>query len=406
MSNDPQRTDQRFRAVGWETLPWVPSFDTAVLSRRQQAALPATYRAAIPAAIAGASFQLDAALAADAEDAAAAIVRFDEEVTARFGGDDIAPLRSVLLRSESAASSQIENVTVGARQLALAELGADASHNARIVAQNVDAMAAAVRLADRLDADAILAMHEVLLRDRPDHAGRWRHQQVWIGAAGVSPAGAAFVPPHQDRVPDGIRDLVLFLGRDDLPVLVHAAVAHAQFETIHPFTDGNGRTGRALVHALLRNKGLTRRVTVPISAGLLTDTGSYFAALTAYRRGDPAPIITQVAGASRRAVLHGQWLIDRLADLRDEWNHRLGSRAGSSGRHLAAVLIARPAVNAAHVRSRLNVSDTAARHAIAQAVEAGILTPTTDKRRNRVWIARDVTDLLDEFAERAGRRAG
>lgn len=396
--------DARFGPVGWEDHPWVPSYDSSLLSRRQQAALPATYQAAVPVAIADLDFAVNGAVAADAEDAAAAIVRLDTYVSSVLGEDDIVPMRSVLLRSESAASSQIENLTVGARQLALAELGAKASHNAQLVAHNVEAMDAAVRLSQRLDAEAILAMHKVLLRDRPNQAGSWRDQQVWIGSSSVSPAGAAFVPPHHDRVPGAIADLVKFLARDDLPVLVHAAIAHAQFETIHPFIDGNGRTGRALLHAHLRNKQLVRRVTIPVSAGLLVDTQAYFQALTAYRQGDVESIVSQLAGASIRAAGLGRWLVDQLAGIRGEWLGRLPSRAGSAGRRLASVLIGQPAVDAAFVGERLGVSATAARRAIDQAVAAGILTETSDRKRNRVWIAGEALAVLDEFSDRAGRR--
>jgi len=220
----------------------------------------------------------------------------------------------------------------------------------------------------------------------------------------VSPAGAAFVPPHHDRVPGAIADLVKFLARDDLPVLVHAAIAHAQFETIHPFIDGNGRTGRALLHAHLRNKQLVRRVTIPVSAGLLVDTQAYFQALTAYRQGDVESIVSQLAGASIRAAGLGRWLVDQLAGIRGEWLGRLPSRAGSAGRRIASVLIGQPAVDAAFVGERLGVSATAARRAIDQAVAAGILTETSDRKRNRVWIAGEALAVLDEFSDRAGRR--
>jgi len=112
----------------------------------------------------------------------------------------------------------------------------------------------------------------------PDIAGRWREQQVWIGGSRFGPHEADFIPPHHDRVPAAMADLAAFMARPDLPVLTQAAIAHAQFETIHPFPDGNGRVGRALVHSLLKAGGLARSVTVPVSAGLLGDTGTYFAA--------------------------------------------------------------------------------------------------------------------------------
>jgi Fic family protein len=397
--------ESRLLPLDYEERSWLPAYNTDDLSRRERALLPSTVRSSIPVPITAIRFEIPAHLGADLEDATAAIVRLDSYTEHTLGKDDIVPMQSVLLRSESAASSQIEDLTVGARQLAIAEIGAAASHNAQLVARNVAAMDAAIRLADNLDADAILEMHRALLgQHAPEMAGRWRTRQVWIGGHRLMPVDALFVPPHADRVASSMEDLVSFLGREDLPVLAHAAIAHAQFETIHPFADGNGRTGRALIHALLRAKGLTRRVTVPISAGLLTDTATYFDALTSYRTGDVEPIIEQVAAASRRAANLGRWLVDALDALRGRWLEALPSRAGSAGRRLASVLIGQPAVNVSYVQRRLGVSYNAANRAIDQSVAAGVLTEATDKKRNRVWVARDVVDTLDEFAERAGRR--
>lgn len=391
--------------VSYETLPWEPAADIDLLSRRRRALVPREYRAAVPASIAGCRPSVPSWLAAELDDASAAIVRLDAGPAIDSGTAGPTPLTTVLLRSESAASSRIENLTVGARQLALAELGAPASRNAREVAGNVAAMEAAMALAGRLDERSILAMHAALMRaHEPEQAGRWRTQQVWIGTSSDSPAGAVFVPPHHDRIEGAMRDLVEFIGRDDLPVLLQAAVAHAQFETVHPFTDGNGRTGRALLHALLKGKGLATRVTVPVSAGLLTDTSGYFAALGSYRDGDVVPIVEQVARAARSAVGQGRRLSERLAGVKEEWLAAARFRKGSAGRRLIDVLIGQPAVNLPFVEQALAVSQTAARRAIDQLAAAGIITESTDRRRNRVWIAHDVVDALDEFAERAGRR--
>ena len=112
---------------------------------------------------------------------------------------------------------------------------------------------AAIDLADRLDADAILRMQDALLRETSPHLVGWRVlSRYGSGRTAAPPDSADFVAPHHSRIEPAIDDLVSFCARDDLPVLTQAAVAHAQFETIHPFADGNGRTGRALVHALLR----------------------------------------------------------------------------------------------------------------------------------------------------------
>lgn len=391
--------------VRYETLPWQPAGDLDLLSRRRRAMVPRDYRAAVPTQIGDSRPSVPNWLAAELDDASAAIVRLDAELGGSRTGE-LAPLATVLLRSESAASSRIENLTVGARQLALAELGADASRNAMEVAGNVAAMEAAVALSGRLDEHSILAMHEALMRAHdPAEAGRWRTQQVWIGTSSDSPAGAVFVPPHHSRIEAAMGDLVEFLGRDDLPVLLQAAVAHAQFETVHPFIDGNGRTGRALLHALLKGKGLATHLTVPISAGLLTDTSGYFAALGSYRDGDLVPIVDQVARAALRAVGRGRWLSERLVEVKDGWLASARFRQGSAGRRLVDVLVGQPAVNLRFVEQSLGISQTAARRAIDQLAALGILSEGTDRRRNRVWIARDVVDALDDFATRAGRRS-
>lgn len=393
-----------FGSITWETLPWLPAFDVEALSRRARNNQPDTYDAAVPVQIAGFSFGLSTALAADVEDATAAVVNLDNYVTNTLGDHDIAPMQAVLLRSESAASSQIENLTVGAKQLAIAEIGGTASSNAEMVSKNVKALRAAIRLAGKLDAASILAMHEALLGGQDPRAGHWREVQVWIGSSSLSPAGAVFVPPQPSRVAADMADLAAFLARDDLPVLLHAALAHAQFETVHPFTDGNGRTGRALLQAMLRHGELTRRVTIPISAGLLTDTASYFAALMTYRDGDIVPIVQQLCQASRTAALHGRWLIDELARVRGSWLDTVRPRAGSTSRNLLAMLVGQPAITVAWVQEQLGVSNTAARRAVDQLTSAGVITETTDRRRDRVFVARDVIDILDEFAARAGRR--
>ncbi|NKX52861.1 Fic family protein, partial [Arthrobacter deserti] len=205
-----------------------------------------------------------------ADDASRELARFDAEA-----GMTAAPFAPVLLRSESASSSEVENLTSSAKQVALAEIGQSKSDNARLVVANLRAMTAAIELSDRLDETSILAMHDALLRDTaPEYTGRWRNEQVWHGGGGISPHAASFVPPHHTRVPGLMADLVAFAGRTDVPVLIQAATAHAQFETNHPFPDGNGRTGRALLQGMLRHGGLTRNVTVPVSAGLLQDTNA------------------------------------------------------------------------------------------------------------------------------------
>jgi len=388
-------------ALTWEDREW-RNANPDVLSRRQRAESTDPYRAAIVPAIATLTIDLDAATSADANEATGELSRFDAEI-----GGIKAPFASIMLRSESASSSEIENLTSGARAIAEAELGERETGNAALIVRNVRAMNAAISLADRIDNAAIIAMQEALLGGFARRlTGSYRAEQVWIGGGSVSPRNATFVPPHQERVAASMDDLVAFVARDDLPVLAQAAAAHAQFETIHPFGDGNGRTGRALVHAILRQKRLMRSVTVPVSAGLLHDVDGYFAALTAYRQGDIQPIVAVFASAAMRAVINGRTLARDIDRIRDVANDALTDvRRDSSARRLVALALENPVLNQALVVERLGVTSRTAYTALELLTERGLLRPANSKRRNRIWIADDVISALDDFAARAGMRA-
>jgi Fic family protein len=387
-------------AVKYETLPWDISPGAGYVRAAQQQR--GNYEAAISADIANLSVNLPADALADAEDASREATRFDAEL-----GSEIAPFSSVLLRTESAASSNIENLTASTRAIAEAELpGAKTTANAKAIVANTAAMIAPINLADNIDATAILAMHEALMRDvDPKSAGRWRKEQVWIGGGTHGPRGAMFVPPHHSRVLAAIDDLLRFAQRDDIPALPQIALAHAQFETIHPFTDGNGRTGRALIQAMLRRKGLTRNVTVPVSAGLLTDTDSYFAALTAYREGNPAPIVRRVSEAAVAAVVNGRQLVSELHAVRAGWNDKITARSDSAAWQIADLLLRRPVINTALLTEELGIESKHARRFLGPLSAAGIIVETSSGPRSRVWRSTEVIAALDAFAERARRGA-
>ena len=387
-------------ALGWESREWHPQISPSLLTRAQRELYRGAYEAAVVPLIAEAIPSLPRNVAVAAEDATAAIARFDAEM-----GGEVTPFASILLRSESAASSQIENLTSGAKQIALAELGSRNRRNATEIVGNVAAMKAAVDLAERLDETAILTMHDALMQSHhPQIAGRWRNEQVWIGGSSIAPHDAEYVAPAVEHLPRLMADLVSFIRRRDIPLLTQAAIAHAQFETIHPFADGNGRTGRALIHSMLRGNQLTRNVTVPVSAGLLVDTNRYFDTLTAYRAGDPAPIVERLSTAAFLAIANGEHLVRDLRQVRASWHDRVTARSDSNAWKLADVLLRHPVVDTALVAAELGIAAENAGRAIRPLVEAGVLDEFTGFTRNRLWHAREVTEVLDEFAERAGRR--
>ncbi len=264
-------------------------------------------------------------------------------------------------------------------------------------------MEAALQLADHINEDSILAMHKALMLHRPGFdpagAGRFRDEQVWIGPGQAGPRVAEFVAPHHNRIQEAIGDLVAFIGRQDVPILVQVAVSHAQFETIHPFPDGNGRTGRALAQSILRNKGLVGSTAVPISAGLLVNTERYFAALDYFREGDAGPIVREFAMASRIAAATGSRLVDDLVAQLDESRAKMtGLRADAAAWQILPALIGQPAVNTKYLMNQLGLGEMAALRALDALTKRGVLTESSGRDRKRIWQHRGIFEVLDAYA--------
>ena len=383
--------------VETETLPWSPAPDS--YPRRAAKRMPREYEAAVVPKIAAQQLTLSDETRALVEQATVAAVRFDTTDAHR-----VVPFTPLLLRSESAASSRIEQLTSSARKVLEAEVTGRGRGNAALIAANTRQMEAAVERA-RASVDGIVEMHQILLADSaPEIAGVLRNAQVWIGGSDYSPAGAMFVPPHKRHLGELMADLGEFMARDDLPALAQAAVAHAQFETIHPFADGNGRTGRALVHVVLRERCLTTSSALPLSAGLLTDTAGYFAALDAYRSGDVDRIVQLFARAAIDAAERGSWLAAELVALREEWNEQLTARADALAWRVLDLLLQRPVLTTAAVSAEFGVSAETARNALERLEVDGIVISAQLDKRQRGWRSPDVLALLDEFADASGRR--
>ncbi len=399
----PKREAVIVTPVGRETHEWAPRAPE-IYSQAEVRRQTGAYESAVAASIANQRLDIPSALAADIEDATRALLDFDTYVQRVLGTSDasLGPMSAILLRTESSSSSQIEQLTTSSKQLALAEIGEGRTGNAIEVMGNVRAMEAALELSERIDGQSILAMHEKLLNTSPtlsQHAGKWRSELVWIGGDNAGPRRAAFVAPQYGRVPSAIADVVAFAGRVDVPALAQIATAHAQFETIHPFVDGNGRTGRALVQAMLRHRGIARNITVPLSAGLLVNTESYFAALSSYRDGDAGPIIRRFADASRYAAATGKTLVDGLAaqlwvsrDLLD------GVRRQAWAWKVLPHLVEQPVMSTKYLKRKFAIRDETAIRALETLAERGVLAEKTGAKRNRVWEHKGILSVLDDYA--------
>jgi Fic family protein len=387
-------------AITYEPQTWAVSIaetgpDSALGSR-----FNGPYESAVPPSIADIDVELSSDTLQLAEAATEVLVRFDSEL-----GSEIAPFASLLLRSEAVASSRIENLTASARSILSAELGVTGKPNATVIAANTRSMQSALELADALTPESVLEMHRTLMLSEPNHTpGHWREEPVWIGTSGVSPIGATFVAPDAGLVPELMDDVMTFARRDDLPRLAQAAIAHAQFETIHPFTDGNGRTGRALIQSMLRGKGLTQNVTIPVSAGLLTNTGSYHAALTSYREGDVEPLVRLMSEASLLAVTNARQLVREVHQVQERWRSTIKARSDSAVWRVLDLIARQPVITAESVATHLGIAPTNAYVHLKTLTDAGVLQAKTEHKQGRFWRSDAILGTLDDFAVRAGRR--
>jgi Fic family protein len=382
------------------------------------------YEAYGPDLLVGRKVTLDGDVAADVTDAEAAIGRLNAVASALA---DTEALARLLLRAESVASSRIEGLEVGARKLLRAELARELGERttdvtAGEVLGNIEAMNGAIReiaTGDQITVDTLLSFHRRLMassRDR-QYAGKLREKQNWIGGSAYNPCTAAFVPPPPELVPGLLEDLCSFCNTDSLPAVAQAALAHAQFETVHPFADGNGRTGRGLIHLVLRRRGLATRALPPISLVLATWSGDYVDGLTATRYQGPANgkaaheginlWIGRFAGACVRAVDDAAAFEQRTARIQDTWREQLGRvRSGSATDLLIRSLPGAPVLTVTGATELIGRSYPQTNEAVARLTEAGVLSQVTIGKRNRAFEAKDVinafTDLERQLASPAG----
>jgi Fic family protein len=371
------------------------------------------YDAFVPDVLADWDLSIPADVAADIADAEAAVRSLNDAGIRHVSLEGMARF---LLRAESVASSKIEGLDAGPRRLAAAEValarGGDAADQVAVeVLGNIAAMESAVERAAQVESFGlgdVLDIHSTLMArsSMPQLGGQVRDRQNWIGGSSYNPCSAAFVPPPPEEVADLLTDLLGYVNGDDHSPLVQAALAHAQFETIHPFADGNGRTGRALLHVVLRRRGLAPRFVPPISLVLATWSSSYIEGLTVFRHvGDPASPerstaavewLRVFAAATNRACADAERYAARIQGMTERWHDRLGRvRAASSADLLLRVLPGVPVLTVESAAHLIGRSPARTSEAVNSLTAAGVLRQrNVGKQRYRVFEAVDVLDLF------------
>lgn len=343
------------------------------------------------------------------------------------GAEALAGVARFLLRSEAIASSRIEGLAPSSQQVALAELGRSesvrgVSQQAQLVANNMTIVreaTTALVVADEVTVEHVVELQRALLPDEPRHHGL-RDVQNWIGGSDWHPIGADFVPPAPDHVPELMADLLRYLNGAAHSPLLQAALVHAQFETIHPFTDGNGRVGRALIHTVLARRGLTTTAVLPVSLVLATLRDQYVAGLTAFRHTSPpgspqavqgmAAWLTVFIEAAGHAAAQSRGLVTQINDLRETWTSRLADhrrtqgvravpRIDSVAARLLSTLPETPVLTGSTVQRMFDVSPPRAQSGLAELHAADILDTRKISHGATAYLATEVLDLVT-LAER------
>jgi Fic family protein len=340
---------------------------------------------------------------------AAALSRADLAVGRLAGEGRRLPNPHLLLRPfvrrEAVLSSRIEGTQATLGELLAAEAGAAVERSPedlREVANYVVALEHGVARLGALPLSLRLVreLHEKLMRGvRGDAAtpGEFRRSQNWIGPAGCTLADASFVPPPPDRLMDCLGAWEKFLHDETLPPLVHAALAHSQFEAIHPFLDGNGRVGRLLITLLLVQWQVLPSPLLYLSAYFEATRPEYYARLSGVtERGEweewLAYFLAGAAGQAEDALDR----IRRLDELQSRWRERLAKVASRLPEKALGLFVENPYWTVGRLAQRLDVAFTTAQRALDRLEAAEIVTLAGEAKRNRVYCARAILDILEE----------
>lgn len=337
--------------------------------------------------------------------ATVAIVRSDA-----LSADQAGALGRFLIQNESVASSKIERIEARTEDFARALVGAKSNESAVSMVKATKALTEMVDSAGktgRLELDHILQAHWLLMKDDLQDgpfAGKIREVQNWVLGSDWSPRDAVHIPPPPELVPALLEDLMNYANRDDVPVLVQAAAVHAQFESIHPFTDGNGRIGRGLINAVFRRRGTTTVTVVPVASALLAERQRYFDRVNNYRLGYLGAYVDDLARAALVAAEESKVSAERLRAFPAEWEIRSKWRANSAGAALLAALPANP-VMTSELAEELSASNPASTYAALDRLDRDrVIHEITGRQKNKVWVVSDIMNELDDLSKRIGDR--
>lgn len=337
-----------------------------------------------------------------------ALSRADHAMGRLAGEGRMMPFPFLLIRAflykEAVLSSRIEGTRVSLRELLAANAGAKVEKSAEELQEVANYIVALDYGIDRLETlplslRLVRELHELLMQGaRGDHAtpGEFRRSQNWIGAPGSVINNATYIPPPPDELMNCLGEWEHFLHDESLPPLIHAALMHAQFESIHPFLDGNGRVGRLLIPLLFIARDVLPTPLLSLSAYFEATRQEYYAHLLKVTQDGAweswlVYFLRGVCEQAQDAISR----IRRIDELFHLWSDQLAGARSANLERVLELFVEFPFWNVPALASKLGVAYTTARRAVDRLESAGIVTPFGDAKRNRVYCADAVLQVLD-----------
>ena len=305
----------------------------------------------------------------------------------------------LLLRTEALSSSQIEHYDSSNRNIALAQLHNHKNRQATVISANLKALIHSLYQLDEISVESIKSIHNSIMIDiDSEQAGTIRNMPNWIGSSQISPHNADYVPPHPEHLKLYLEQLVQFTKRKDLHPLVIAAFTHAYFESIHPFADGNGRTGRILMQMILYQSGFMNTLFIPISVSLVKNSRQYVEALITFRDGNYQEIVKQICNAALNVVPQVYIALEKIQKIRYFWLDKVKARSDALVWKMLDDIIAQPVIDVSYIVQKYKANDQAVRNNIDILLNAGILSKMNNARRSVYYESKEILAVMDEFA--------
>lgn len=311
-----------------------------------------------------------------------------------FIKDKLKGFPMIILRSESLSSTQIEHYNSSNRNIASAQILPTKNKETNIIKDNLESLILFLENKTKITRNTIVEINAKVLNDNDVDI---RTNINWIGKPSSIPQTASFVPPHPEYLKKNITEFAKFCNRDDIHPLLQAAFAYAYFETIHPFQDGNGRTGRILIQLLLKNKNYLDELFVPFSMGLIKNNEKHIKSLNDFREGNYLSIIELFLENTLQIIPLIYNALNELIGIKNNWIKNLTARSDALVWKIIDELIYQPVISVNYIKEKYNANDQAVRNNFQILVDAKIISKINDSKRNVIYEAKEIITVIDEL---------